>query len=155
MRTVTTKSRGFTLIELLTVVAIMMLVMGMALPNFIAMMKERKWSTAVGNIQNMIWRARAFATNERCDCSVEMQIDNSTTTMWLESESNVIESIPDYDWLQHHLGGASAVYWVRSIFYASGGSDKWCRYEWRCNLCGDPRIWAWNADRSEIGRAHV
>ena len=54
--------QGFTLIELLAVVAIIILVMALAMPNFVAMLRGRKWAAAVGNIQGMIWRARALAT---------------------------------------------------------------------------------------------
>jgi len=35
---------GFTLIEMLAVITIIMVVMAPALPNFVAMMKERRWS---------------------------------------------------------------------------------------------------------------
>jgi type II secretory pathway pseudopilin PulG len=91
------RAHGFTIIEMLTVVAIMMLVMALALPNFVEMMRGRKWSAALGNVQIMITRARAFAANARVDTAVEFYItpDNGTQ-MWLESEINYIESMPPY-----------------------------------------------------------
>jgi hypothetical protein len=49
----------------------------------------------------MVWRARALATNARKDISVEFDIQGDNgTRMWLESEMNGLESLPDLDWLQ-------------------------------------------------------
>ena len=130
--------RAFTLIELLVVIAIIMAIMGMALPNFVAMTKERKWTAAFTDIQGLVWRARALATNARKDMSVEFscQGDNGTW-MWLESESNLVERLPNLDWLQHNLGGGGAIAWILfGEWNAAGGSFKWCKYELKCSKCG-------------------
>ena len=59
--------RAFTLIEMLAVIAIIMLVMALALPNFMAMMKHQRWVAAIGAFQNVVRRCRIFAINERLD----------------------------------------------------------------------------------------
>lgn len=124
MKTVLSRPRaGFTLIELLTVIAIMMLIMGLALPNFIAMTKERRWTTAVGDIQAMIWRARAIATNVRKDISVEFDIRDSAdngTRMWLEAESSLIESLPELGGLINKVG-SDGIRGLFAEFNDSGG----------------------------------
>jgi len=136
-RTRGSRRGGFTLIEMLTVIAIIMLVMAIALPNFFEMMRARRWNRAVSTIQSMIMRARALATNERKDMAVEFDIRGTDgATMWVESEQPVLERIPDLDVLQHQLGGGGAIYWIRSLWHAAGGTDKWPKYEWKCNLCG-------------------
>jgi len=128
---------GFTLIEMLTVIAIIMLVMAMALPNFVQMMKQRRWTEAIGTVQAMVMRARALATNERKDMAVEFDIQGSKGTwMWIESEEQILERIPDLDKLQHLLGGGGSIYWIRSLWHNAGGTDKWGKYECKCRLCG-------------------
>jgi hypothetical protein len=115
---------GFTIIEMLMVITIIMLVMGLALPNFVAMMKERKWTTAVANVQVMVWRARALATNVRKDFSVEFDIQGDNgTTMWLESEMNDLEAMPEIYWLQEQIGGYTFRDYILSpIWSPSGGT---------------------------------
>lgn len=140
---------GFTMIELLTVIAILILLAAMALPNFVEMMRGRRWSAAVSDLQTMVMRARALATNVRSDFSVEFLIqngngDNQTTTMWLESEVNDIERTPDLFELQHELGGQAPLrYFITGAFYQSGGryTDGW--RESVCTTCG--RRWTWTS----------
>ncbi len=121
------RAPGFTLIEMLAVIAIIMMVMALALPNFIELMRGRKWASATGNIQLMITRARAFASNNRVDTSVEfnISIDNGTR-MWLESEVNQIETMPDIGTFLQFIRDAntssSADYaFSRTVWLASGG----------------------------------
>ncbi|HUW58195.1 MAG TPA: prepilin-type N-terminal cleavage/methylation domain-containing protein, partial [Planctomycetota bacterium] len=134
--------RGFTLIELLTVIGIILLVMGLALPNFMAVMKGRRWTSAISNIQWMVMRARALATNVRKDFSVEFDIQDNGTCMWLESEVNEIERIPDLWELQHEMGGSGPIRYFLNTFRASGGNYEWgwsecvctapgCGYQWQ------------------------
>ena len=146
----TGRRRAFTLIEMLTVIAIIMLVMAMALPNFIQMMKGRKWSAAISNIQGMVMRARALATNARTyqtdpanfasvDFSVEFYVnpnEDNGTTMWLESEVNDIERVPDLWDLQHEIGGAASIRYFLNTFRAAGGSYKSSITECTCCVCG-------------------
>jgi len=116
---------GFTLIEMLAVITIIMVVMALALPNFVAMMKERKWGSAISTMQGMVWRARALATNARKDISVEFDIQGDNgTTMWLESEMNGLERIPDLDYVQNHINNHYAFEtWILSkIWIPSGGT---------------------------------
>jgi hypothetical protein len=113
---------GFTIIEMLAVITIIMVVMALALPNFVAMMKERRWTAALTNMQIMIWRARALATNVRKDMSVEFDIQGDNgTTMWLESEMNALERLPDLEYLRDQMGGSHSFrigilerYWLPS-----------------------------------------
>jgi hypothetical protein len=117
---------GFTIIEMLAVITIIMVVMALALPNFVAMMKERRWSSAIGNLQVMVWRARALATNARKDMSVEFNIQGDNgTTMWLESKSNLIEHLPDLNWLVSEYGGIGRLYYLLNEggeWWAAGGT---------------------------------
>jgi len=135
--------RAFTLIELLTVIGIIVLVLALALPNFVSMMKGRKWEAAISSIQTMVMRARALATNVRKDFSVEFLIDpDNGTTMWLESEVNAIERIPDLIELQRMVGGWGAISDFIQTFVASGGSyDTWY-YESRCRVLSCGHKWS-------------
>ena len=99
------RERGFTLMELLAVISIMMIVMALALPNFMAMMRGRRWTEAVSNIQVMVMRARALASNARVDMSVEILIEDNGTSLWLESESNVVETLENLNKTFLDLGG--------------------------------------------------
>jgi len=122
---------------MLTVIGIIMLVMALALPNFVQMMKQRRWTEAIGKIQGLVMRARAQATSVRKDMAVEFDIQGQKGTwMWIESEEQILERIPDLDLLQHRLGGGSGIYWIRKLWYNAGGTDKWGKYECKCRLCG-------------------
>ncbi len=132
---------GFTMIELLTVIAILILLAAMALPNFIEIMKGRRWTAAVSDLQTMVMRARALATNIRRDFSVEFKVLDNGTTMWLESEENDVERTPDLFELQHELGGQAPLrFFITGAFYQAGGryTDGW--YESICTVCG--RRWS-------------
>jgi prepilin-type N-terminal cleavage/methylation domain-containing protein len=89
--------RAFTLIEMLTVIAIIMLVMAMAVPNFLAMLEHRRWVAAVSAFQNVVRRCRIFAINERRDYSIEFceDADNETQYFRIEVESSLLERIPE------------------------------------------------------------
>ena len=153
---------GFTLIELLTVVAIIILVAALALPNFVAMMKGRRWSAAVGTIQSMVMRARALATNARLDMSVEFSTagDNGTL-LWLESESNVVETLEDLNVTYARLGGDGAGWlaldylanWDTGVWYHAGGrrvgNESSARFEYRPELT-DPVKFGDNSRQSEV-----
>jgi len=124
------RRRGFTLIELLTVIGILMLVMGLALPNFIEILRNRKWTAAIGSVQNFITRCRAFATNCRTDASVEFDVQGDNgTRLWLESESNLIETMPDYTTFVNNLrsgtrSGSPEYVFRNSVWAASGGATN-------------------------------
>ena len=125
------RGNAFTLIEMLVVIAIIMAVMAMALPNFIEMMRGRKWSAAVGNVQFMVARARAFASNSRVDMSVEFDVNSDNgTQMWLESELNEIERMPssfsDYCAAiaaANKSGDTAAYSFIGTVWAASGGTS--------------------------------
>lgn len=152
---------AFTLIELLTVIAIIMLVMALALPDFVAMMRGRKWSTATANVQAMVMRARALATNVRMDMSVEFGISGDNgTMMWLESESNVVETLEDLNVLYARLGGGGSGYLAldylanssSGVWYAAGGrrigNESSARFEYHPELT-NPAKFGDNARQSE------
>jgi prepilin-type N-terminal cleavage/methylation domain-containing protein len=129
-------SRGFTLIELLTVVAIIILVTAMALPNFVAVMKGQRWSSAVTNVQVMVMRARALAGSVRQDFSVEFDVQDNGTKLWLESEVNTLERLPNLWDVEHQIGGGIPLIYFLGVFSNSGGSYKSWRYECTCTKCG-------------------
>ena len=124
-------SPGFTLIELLTVIAIMCMVAALAVPGFVAMMESQKWTTAIDNLQWMIWQARSLASNCRKDVSVEFDIDaEEGTWMWLESEEQLIERIPDLEELQLATSGgvgyssqaSASISWLCTLWTRAGGT---------------------------------
>jgi hypothetical protein len=122
--------RAFTLIELLTVIAIIMVVAALAVPNFVTMMKSQKWVTATASLQGMIMRARALAANVRQDMAVEFidQPDNGTR-MWVESKSNFWERIPPLSDLQVILGAVygygdyRTISWIMNSEWIAAGGD--------------------------------
>jgi len=130
-------SNGFTLIEVLAVIAIIMVIIGLVMPNFLAMMRGHRWAAAVSNIQRMIWRARTLATNGRRDMSVEFEIDpESDTRMWIESEAQALERIPNLVELQKMIADAasyadehaypgSSIQGLVNLWTASGGTCDW------------------------------
>jgi len=89
--------RAFTLIEMLTVIAIIMLVMALALPNFMEMLEQQRWAAAISALQNVVRRCRTFAINEKRDHAVEIcvQDDNATQYFRIEVESSLLETIPE------------------------------------------------------------
>ena len=89
--------RAFTLIEMLTVIAIIMLVMALALPDFMEMMEQRRWVAAISAFQSVVRRCRIFAINERRDYSVEFCVDDDNTIQYfrIEVESSLLERIPE------------------------------------------------------------
>ncbi len=119
--------RGFTIIELLMVIAIMMVIAAMALPYFVAMQKSRKWTTAVTNIQSMVWRARALATNVRRDFAVEFNCQGDCgTQMVVVAKSNLLQRLPDLNWLEHNLGDGGNIAWIIwGEWEYAGGPINW------------------------------
>ena len=150
--TVTSRDRtdAFTLIELLTVIAIMTMVTALAVPGFVAMMKSQKWTSTIGTVQNMIMRGRSLATNLRTDMAVEFDItDDEGTFVWLESEVNDIERIPDLETLQLQAGGLEAISDFLDTFHDSGG--RWrqgaLRYESQCRVLSCLNRWTSYSER--------
>ena len=70
---------GFTMIEMLTVIVIIMIVMALALPDFVHMMKERKWGAAIANIQAPVYGFYA-GTDTRIDGTVPATQTQMSTT---------------------------------------------------------------------------
>ncbi len=87
---------GFTLVELLTVIALILIIAGVAVPNFAAMIREQRWTSAIGSIQTAIMRARAYAVSDELDHAVEFCTDqDGTTYLRIEAESAFLESLPN------------------------------------------------------------
>ncbi|HUW55825.1 MAG TPA: prepilin-type N-terminal cleavage/methylation domain-containing protein [Planctomycetota bacterium] len=92
-----TNGRGFTLIELLSVVAIIIIVLALALPNFASMIRWQRWAAASGALQNALLRCQTYAVNDRQDHSIEICVDTDNTTQYfrLEVESALLETIAE------------------------------------------------------------
>jgi len=88
---------GMTLIELLAVIAIIMVVIALAVPNFASMLRSQRWAAAATALQNAIQRCQTFAVNGHQDHSIEFCTypDNSAQYFRIEVESSVLESIPE------------------------------------------------------------
>ena len=125
MRRVTTH-RGMTLIELLTVIAIVMVIVALALPNFASMMRAQKWSSATTALQNTLLRCQTLAVTDRRDYSLELcsVADNASQYFRMEVESAALESIPE---LNDYYHNACQNYFMRlpidwvGIFVSGGG----------------------------------
>ncbi len=119
-------SRGMTLIELLTVIAIIMAIMALAIPNFAGMLRAQKWSAATSALQNALLRCRTLAVTERRDHSLEFRTnaDNSAQYFRLEVESAVLESLPNMEEYLHvtcnHNYFELPMDWV-GVFVSGGG----------------------------------
>ena len=66
---------AFTLVELLTVIALIIAIAALAVPNFAAMLKEQRLTAAVNSLQVAIMRARTYAINGELDHAVEFCTD--------------------------------------------------------------------------------
>ncbi len=118
--------RGMTLIELLIVIAIIITIMAMAVPNFGTMMRSQKWSAASTSLQNTLLRIQTMAVTDRRDYSAEFctSADNSSQYFRLEVESAALESIPEMNnylhvTLQNHYYNVP-IDWL-GIFCSGGG----------------------------------
>jgi hypothetical protein len=80
----------------LAVVAILMLVMALALPNFAGMIRSQKWASASSALQNCLFRTQSFALNDRYDYSIEFcESDQGLQYFRIEAESALLESMPE------------------------------------------------------------
>ena len=119
---------GFTLIEMLTVIAIIIVVMALALPNFFELLRAQRWTAASGALQSALLRCQSWAINTRRDHAVEIcfEDDNAEQYLRIEVESALLESIEelnsyyqyqcDYyymrmpiDWLQAFRSGGGTI----------------------------------------------
>ena len=88
--------RGFTLVELLAVMGLIILVVAMAVPNFASMVREQRWSAAVGQLQNAVLRVKTYCIAARYDHSIEFCQDaRGVYYLRLEAESALLERIPN------------------------------------------------------------
>ena len=96
VRRMARKHVGFTLVELLTVIALIVIIAAVAVPNFAAMIREQRWTSAIGSIQTAIMRTRTYAVNKELDHAVEFCTDkDGTTYLRIEAESAYLEHVPN------------------------------------------------------------
>ena len=88
---------GMTIIELLTVIAIIVAIVALAVPNFSSMVRSQRWAAATASVQNVLYRCQSFAVNSRRDQAIEIctHVDNSAQYFRIETESALLESIPE------------------------------------------------------------
>lgn len=88
--------RAFTLVELLAVMGLIILVAAMAVPNFASMIREQRWSSAVGQLQNAVLRVKTYCVAKRYDHAIEFCQDaRGVYYLRLEAESAFLERIPN------------------------------------------------------------
>jgi prepilin-type N-terminal cleavage/methylation domain-containing protein len=100
------RARGFTLIELLAVIAIIVLVMALAVPNFASMIRAQRWQAAISALQNALFRTRTYAVNERYDHSIEFcesEGEERQQYFRIECESAFLEGIPELNNYLHNV----------------------------------------------------
>ena len=125
------RHRAFTLIEVLTVIAIIIMVFALAVPNFVAMLQSQRWAAASGALHNALMRCRSYALNERQDHSVEICVDTDNASQYLriEVESAALESIPNLNVYWSDIDfwpGLLPVGWERTFMDAGGAIvNKW------------------------------
>ncbi len=120
------RSRAMTMIELLTVIAIMMVILALAVPNFSTMLRSQRWSAASSSFQNALLRCQTLAATDRRDYSLELctNADNASQYFRMEVESAVLESLPE---LNDYYHNACQNYFMRlpvdwvGVFTAGGG----------------------------------
>ena len=87
---------GFTLVELLTVVALIILIVALAVPNFASMLRQQRWSAAVASLQAAILRTKTYCITDRRDHAVEFCKDeDGTYYIRIEAESAFLEHVPN------------------------------------------------------------
>jgi len=92
-----TTHTGMTLIELLAVIAIIIIVLALALPNFASMIRAHRWTAAGGALQSALLRCQTHAMTGRRDHAIEIcpHPDNDLQYFRIETESALLESIPE------------------------------------------------------------
>ena len=128
---------GFTLIEMLTVIAIILVVAALALPNFWEMIRQQRWNAASSAFQIALMRCRSWAISERRDHSVELCIspdDNEQQYLRIEVESSLLESIAE---LNSYFKDQCNYYYMRlpvdwlGAFVAGGGTvQNYAAHPW-------------------------
>ena len=84
------------MVELLTVIALIIAIAALAVPNFAAMIREHHWTSAVSALQSAVMRARTYAVNDEIDHAVEFCTDqDGTSYLRIEAESAYLESVPN------------------------------------------------------------
>ena len=120
---------------MLTVIAIIMLVMALALPNFMEMMEQQRWVAAIGEFRNVVRRCRTFAINEKRDYSVEICVDDDNAMQYfrIEVESALLERIPELNAYFRdqcdYEGNRLPVDW--RLTFEAGGGEITNYYSWK------------------------
>jgi prepilin-type N-terminal cleavage/methylation domain-containing protein len=90
------RRRGFTLLELLTVMAIMLLLMGMALGAYHGFLRGAAIGSAVANVRGVLTSARQFAVTHRCRTYVVFWQDGTNSNYVVCKEEGRQEgNLPD------------------------------------------------------------
>jgi type II secretory pathway pseudopilin PulG len=120
---------GMTLIELLSVIAIIMVIVALAVPNFSTMLRSQRWASAATALQNAIQRCQTFAVNGHQDHAIEFCTcpDNSAQYFRIEVESALLESIPELNAYYRNQADMLEVRLPRDwkqAFVAAGGTTE-------------------------------
>lgn len=91
---ISNRTRGFSLIELMVVVAIIVIVAAIAIPNVMRGIREYRLTSAAGETSDMLLAARTHAIRENRRIAVIAQGVGNRTQLWVEL-SNPANGTPD------------------------------------------------------------
>ena len=125
------RSLGFSLIELMIVIAILVIIVGIAIPAYQGYVREAQLSTARANADSL----RVFLEDWRLDNNTYQLVDGETT--FDPKAAAQLGWAPDGDQnlYAYQVVGATATSYTLNVTYVPSG--RWLRCENRMQTCCD------------------